>query len=221
MSTAVFQYTGDRDTAGCKHCGLEAFNWTVDMNPFTIHSEQSPHCSYVRSMKPSSLSVVLESSSSSTAINQNTLISDEQENHPQLRKIDLKSRLNNLFEPDSLQQCRRNTFCQWPHREALSSECMVQAGFFRYDTNDRIICPHCDLTCEKWTPYVDNPKEVHKALSPTCLYVTEKLRLAEPPPIINGNISLMATIASSPVHAPNNTNSPLISTFARPVAQNQ
>ncbi|CAF1072590.1 unnamed protein product [Rotaria sordida] len=98
---------------------------------------------------------------------------------------------------------------------------MVQAGFFRCDTNDRIICPYCDLTCEKWTPYVDNPKEVHKALSPTCLYVTEKLRLVEPPPIINGNISSMATIASSPVRAPNNTNSPLLSTFARPVAQNQ
>ncbi|CAF1228770.1 unnamed protein product [Rotaria sordida] len=106
MSAAGFQYTGDRDTARCKHCGLEAFNWTADMNPFTIHSEQSPHWSYVRSMKPSSLSVVLESSSSSTTTDQNTLISDEQENHPQPRKIDLKSRLTNLFEPDSLQQCR-------------------------------------------------------------------------------------------------------------------
>ncbi|CAF1059119.1 unnamed protein product, partial [Rotaria sordida] len=201
MSTAGFQYTGDRDTARCKYCGLEAFNWTADMNPFTIHSEQSPHCSYVRSMKPSSLSAVLEFSSSSTTTNQNTLISNEQENHPQPRKIDLKSRLNNLFEPDSLPQ--------------------FQAGFFRCDTNDRIICPYCDLTCEKWTPYVDNPKEVHKALSPIYLYVTEKLRLAEPPPMINGNISSMATIASSSVRAPNNTNSPLLSIFARPVAQNQ
>ncbi|CAF1105324.1 unnamed protein product [Rotaria sordida] len=77
MSTAGFQYTGDRDTARCKHCGLEAFNWTLYLNL----------------------------PSSSTTTDQNTLISDEQENHPQPRKIDLKSRLNNLFEPDSLQQC--------------------------------------------------------------------------------------------------------------------
>ncbi|CAF3734935.1 unnamed protein product [Rotaria sp. Silwood1] len=221
MSAAGFQYIGDRDTARCEHCGLEAFNWTADMNPFTIHSKESPHCPYVRSMKPSSLLSVLESSSSSTSTGQNTSTSDEQENHPTRRKIDLKSRINNLFEPDSLQQCRRHTFCQWSHRGALSSGCMAGAGFFSCDIGDRSTCLYCNLTCEQWTPNVDNPSEVHKTLSPTCLYVTEKLRLVEPPPIVNGNISSMAAIANSPVHAPNNINPFLLSTFTRPAAQNQ
>jgi hypothetical protein len=108
MSAAGFKYTGDRDTTRCANCGLEVFNWRADINPFTIHSEESPHCSYVRSMKPSSLLAVLQSSSSSTTTDQNTSISDEQENHAQRRKIDLKSR----FEPDSLEQCRKHTFCQ-------------------------------------------------------------------------------------------------------------
>ncbi|CAF1614968.1 unnamed protein product [Rotaria sp. Silwood1] len=221
MSAAGFQYIGDRDTARCEHCGLEAFNWTADMNPFTIHSKESPHCPYVRSMKPSSLLSVLGSSSSSTSTGQNTSTSDEQENHPTRRKIDLKSRINNLFEPDSLQQCRRHTFCQWPHRGALSSGCMADAGFFSCDSGDRSTCLYCNLTCEQWTPNVDDPSEVHKTLSPTCLYVTEKLRLAEPPPIVNGNISSMAAIANSPIHAPNNINPFLLSTFTRPAAQNQ
>ncbi|CAF1039286.1 unnamed protein product [Rotaria sordida] len=221
MSAAGFQYIDDRDTARCEHCGLEVFNWAADMNPFTIHSEESPDCSYVRSMKPSSLLAISESSSSSTTTGQNISISNEQENHPKRRKIDLKSRLNNSFEPDSLQQCRRHSFCQWPYFGALSSEYMVQAGFFGCDGNDRSICPYCNLICEQWTPYVDNPSKVHKTLSPTCLYVTEKLPLAEPPPIINGNISSIAPIGSSPIHAPNNVNSLLLSTLARPVTQNQ
>jgi E3 ubiquitin-protein ligase XIAP len=212
MSVAGFIYTGDRDTVRCANCGLEVFNWTGDINPFTIHSEESPHCSYVRSMKPSSLLAVLESSSSSTTT--------DQKNHPQRRKIDLKSRFNNSFEPDSLEQCRKHTFCQWPHRGALSSECMVRAGFFSCNIDDRSTCLHCNLTCERWTPNVDNPSTVHQTLSPTCLYVKEKLYLAQPPSIINGNISSMAAIPSTSIHAPNNTNSIVTSTFTRPVAQN-
>ncbi|CAF3093473.1 unnamed protein product [Rotaria sp. Silwood2] len=221
MLAAGFQYTGDSDTARCEHCGLEAFNWTAEMNPFSIHSVESPHCSYVRSMKSSSLLVVRESFLSSTIVGQNTSISDEQENSFKRRKIDLKSRLNNLFEPDSLQQYRRHSFDDWPHHGILSSGYMIQAGFISCATGDQSVCPYCDLICEQWTPYVDNPSEVHKTLSPACLYVIEKLRLAEPPPIINGSTSSVTASVSNPIHASNNTHSPLLSTFARPVVQNQ
>jgi hypothetical protein len=81
------------------------------------------------------------------------------------------------------------------------------------------MCLYCDLTCEKWLPGVDNPSEVHKTLSPTCLYVREKLQLAEPPTVLNGNGSSMTTTASSHIRAADNTNSLPLSTAARPVAQ--
>jgi hypothetical protein len=97
---------------------------------------------------------------------------------------------------------------------------MVRAGFFSCNIDDRSTCLHCNLTCEHWTPYVDNPTGVHQTLSPKCSYVKEKLYLAQPPSIINGNISSMAAIPSTSIHAPNNTNSILVSTFARPVEQN-
>lgn len=213
MSAAGFQYTGDGDTAHCRDCGLRVFNWTADKNPFTIHSEESPTCSYVRFIKESPLGT-LPSSSFSIATNQNmSTSSDEQENQCKSRKVDLKSRLNNLFEPDSLKLCRRRTFCEWPHSEALSSERMTQAGFVCCDVDDRTMCIYCDLTCEKWLPYVDNPSEVHKALSPACLYVKEKLCVTERSPIVNDNISWN--------NESNNISFLSRTTFAHPVPQNQ
>ena len=56
LKTAGFQYTGNGDTTHCKDCGLEVSNWTKDMTPFTIHSEQKPDCPFVRATLQSSLS---------------------------------------------------------------------------------------------------------------------------------------------------------------------
>ncbi|CAF5098745.1 unnamed protein product, partial [Rotaria sp. Silwood1] len=52
MSTVGFEYTGNGDTARCKDCGLEVSNWTLDMNPFTIHSKSQPNCPFIRSIIP-------------------------------------------------------------------------------------------------------------------------------------------------------------------------
>ncbi|CAF5021172.1 unnamed protein product, partial [Rotaria socialis] len=54
MSACGFQYTGDGDTVRCNNCGLEVSSWTSDMNPFTIHSQHRPDCSFVRSIRTSS-----------------------------------------------------------------------------------------------------------------------------------------------------------------------
>ena len=107
MSAAGFQYTGDGDTARCNDCGLEVSNWTLDMNPFTIHSKQKPDCPFIRSTISSSLSNIPSSSSSSTTAIRNTSISNEQENPSKRQKIETinsESSSNTLFETDLLQQ---------------------------------------------------------------------------------------------------------------------
>jgi hypothetical protein len=221
LSAAGFFYTGDGDTARCNDCGLEVSNWTLDMNPFTIHSTKNPHCSFVRSIIPASSSNVSSLTSSPTATGRKRAISNEEQNSPKRRKNNLESQSNNLFEPDSFQRGRRNTFYQWPYRGTVSYERMIQAGFLSCNADDRSMCVHCDLTCEKWISGVDNPSEVHKTLSPECLYVKEKLQLGEPPPTIINNNSPMGGTTSNHGRAANSTNSLPFSAAARPLVQNQ
>jgi hypothetical protein len=178
MSATGLKYTGDRDTARCDDCGLEVSNWTADMNPFTIHSERKPGCPFVCSIKASSLPNVPSSSSVSTAAVQSTSISNKQQ--PSLERIKLliidpDYLSNNLFEVDLLQQIRIRTFSHWPHRTEPSTSQMIEAGFFNCNVGDRVICLYCNLICQQWTPHTDDPCEVHKTLSPNCIYVKAKL----------------------------------------------
>jgi baculoviral IAP repeat-containing protein 1 len=52
---------------------------------------------------------------------------------------------------------------------------MIEAGFFKCNVGDRVICLYCNLICQQWTPRTDDPCEVHKTLSPNCIYVKWKL----------------------------------------------
>ncbi|CAF0849103.1 unnamed protein product [Rotaria sp. Silwood1] len=178
MSAAGFKYIGNGDTARCTKCELEVSNWTLDMEPFTIHSARQPKCSFVCSVIPASLSNNTAFSSSRTVAIQKISISNEQENPSKRQKIettDSKSVSNTLFEVDSLQQVRRRTFSHWLHHASPSSAQMIEAGFFSCNVDDRVICIYCNLICQQWTPYTDDPCEVHKTLSPNCIYVKAKL----------------------------------------------
>ncbi|CAF4342390.1 unnamed protein product, partial [Rotaria sordida] len=103
---------------------------------------------------------------------------NEQENPSKRRKIetiDSGSVSNTLLETSLLQQVRRRTFSHWPHRTIPSSTQMMEAGFFNCNVDDRVICMYCNLICQQWTPNTDDPCEVHKTLSPNCIYVKAKL----------------------------------------------
>jgi hypothetical protein len=150
MAASGFKYTGDRDTAVCKECGLKASDWKIDKKPFAVHSEQNPNCPFVRGVKFSA-----QPRKSTTTGSQSTSIAS--------------------FESDILQQVRRRTFSHWPHRISPSSAEMIEAGFFTCNVGDRVICIYCNLICQQWTPHTDDPCEVHKTLSPSCPYVTKKL----------------------------------------------
>jgi hypothetical protein len=76
LSSAGFEYTGEGDAARCKACGLEISNWTMEMNPYKMHLEQKPDCSFIQSTTTSSLSNELASSSLATTI-RNTSASNE------------------------------------------------------------------------------------------------------------------------------------------------
>ncbi|CAF3720685.1 unnamed protein product [Rotaria sp. Silwood1] len=203
MAAAGFKYIGDGDTARCKDCGLEVSNWTLDMNPFTIHSKCQPDCSFVRSTVPTLSSDVLASSMSSTTGTRNASVSTAEENTSKRQTIEtlgFRSVSNTLCESDSLQQVRRRTFSHWPHHTVPSSAQMIEAGFFNCNVGDRVICIYCNLICQQWTPHIDDPCELHKILSPNCIYVKTRLMRPIPLPIIIVNESSLTTttgIASS------------------------
>jgi hypothetical protein len=207
MSAAGFEYTGDRDAARCRDCGLEVSNWTLDMKPFTIHLERKPDCPFIRSVITSSLLKQPSSSSLSTTVVRNTSTSNEQENPSKRLKIetiDAESSSNTLFETDLLQQVRRRTFSHWPHRTIPSTSQMIEAGFFNCNVGDRVICIYCNLICQQWTPHTDDPCEVHKTISPNCIYVKAKLIRPSASSIMIVNESSTTTVLNN--HSPTSAN---------------
>jgi hypothetical protein len=200
LSAAGFQYTGDGDTVRCEYCGLKVSNWTSDMNPFTIHSQRSPDCPFVLSMRSSSLARIPDSSSSPSTAVRNTLLSYWRQNPSNRQDADAaasETSSNSSFESAKLQQVRRRTFSHWSHRTIPSSAQMIEAGFFNCNVGDRVICIYCNLICQQWRPHADNPCEVHKILSPNCIYVKSKLIRPAASSIIIVNENSMGTTSSS------------------------
>ncbi|CAF1233312.1 unnamed protein product [Rotaria sordida] len=162
INAAGFTYTDIDDTAHCLTCGLEVSAWTTQMNPFTIHVQQSPNCSFVQSIV-SKNRMNFSSSNGSIIENQTFELS-------QHKKIDQK--INHcLVEVEIMKEVRCRTFSHWPHQKVLSRTQMISAGFFYCNVGDRVICLYCNLICQQWTPYTDDPEEVHQTFSPLCPYV--------------------------------------------------
>jgi hypothetical protein len=74
---------------------------------------------------------------------------------------------------------------------------MVEAGFFNCNVGDRVICIYCNLICQQWTPHTDDPCEVHKTLSPNCIYVKAKLIRREPGSILIVNETGVGAVSGS------------------------
>jgi baculoviral IAP repeat-containing protein 2/3 len=222
MNAVGLKYTGKDDTTRCEDCGLEISNWTLDMDPFEIHSTRSPNCPSVRSiksLKPSELSSsssttfktpvlppappsssAMSCSSSSSAVVRSASISSEQENPSKRQKTEANQNStdqSNIFEVDSIQQIRKRTFSHWPHRTTPSQAQMIEAGFFNCNVGDRVICIYCNLICQQWTPHTDDPCEVHKTLSPNCPYVKAKLLRSEPGSILIVNESTVGAASNN------------------------
>ncbi|CAF0933130.1 unnamed protein product [Adineta steineri] len=177
LNAAGFQYTGNGDTAQCKDCGLEVSNWTVTMQPITIHSKQRPECPFILSLKQSIISNKASTSLTATAI-RSIPIKTELENPSKRQKVEpinSEASSNTFVETNLLKQVRQRTFSHGPHRTTPSTAQMTESGFFNCNVGDRVICIYCNLICQQWTPHTDDPSEVHKTLSPNCIYVAANL----------------------------------------------
>ncbi|CAF3394703.1 unnamed protein product [Rotaria socialis] len=180
MKSCGFQYTGEGDTARCTQCGLKLSEWTLERDPFHIHAERNPHCSFVQ----------LQQSKYKP-------IQNAEENPAKRRKlefnIDSFTRLNKSFEINSLKKARRHTFSDCLDETLLLAEQMIRAGFFKCSVGDRVICLYCNLICQKWKVDIDDPVEVHKILSPKCPYVLYVLAEEEHSPTLVANESSTAS----------------------------
>ncbi|CAF3452021.1 unnamed protein product [Rotaria sp. Silwood1] len=218
MIGSGFKYIGQGDTARCDDCGLEVSNWTSDMQPYIVHSTKSPDCSFIRSLK-SSNSLIRSSCSSSfsspaytcsspsTATVKSASISNEPEYPSKRQKIETTHAnfySNSLFESEKLQQIRKRTFSHWPHRTMPSQAQMIEAGFFNCNVGDRVICIYCNLICQQWTPHTDDACEVHKTLSPNCIYVKAKLIRPEARSILIVNETAVGAASGSHSSTSNN-----------------
>jgi hypothetical protein len=174
MNSAGFTYTNIRDTVRCHTCGIEVSDWTQDMKPFTIHVQRNPTCPFVLSMLPSQ-KLIISTTNNFPLIA--TASNDEEQPSKRLKidTLDVNKSLNTFAEVDTLKQVRKRTFSHWPHRSSPSTSQMIDAGFFKCNVGDRVICIYCHLICQQWTPNIDDPCEIHKALSPKCPYVVSML----------------------------------------------
>ncbi|CAF2615572.1 unnamed protein product [Rotaria sp. Silwood2] len=194
MNAAGFQYINIRDTVRCNTCQLEVSDWTLDMEPFSIHSEHSPNCSFVRSVKSSvSGSQLLSSPAMATVLPIPTTNADEQERSAKRQKLEISNdeiQLPAFYEVETLKKIRQRTFSTWPHQQLSFKAQVIEAGFFNCNVGDRVICIYCNLICQQWVPNTDDPCLVHKTLSPKCPYMFNILvhRARTPIVIVNENI---------------------------------
>jgi hypothetical protein len=150
MKTAGFNYTGQDDTARCEACGLEVTGWIREMDPFLIHLERNPKCSFIRSVQ-----------------SKGNLLLNYEENPAKRQKTESStvehSQQNKFIELNIVKEVRRRTFSHWPHQTTPSTEQMITAGFFHCNVGDRTICLYCNLICQQW--------KADETLSPKCPYV--------------------------------------------------
>ena len=213
LEAVGFRYTGDSDVARCEECGLEESNWALDVKPWTIHSTRSPHCPFVCRLRDEAFSGAFSSLPRPTTTEQHRSLPQK----PAI--INLQSPLNTSVEADSFQEAQRRTFLDWPHRSAIPIEDMCKAGLFACNIGDRVICIYCNSVFHKWTPYIDDPFETHKVLSPQCPYVKERLSSGQQSGIIN-NIQNSTNTTSNDRLRRNSTHSIQFSNLLRPPERN-
>ena len=157
IRAAGFENIGTDHAARCLSCGLLVYEWPPNIEPFTLHAQRSPACSFVLSLRPTLINSPLTTATTA----------DDQPSR--------QTKLDPLVEVHTLKVARQRTFSHWPHRSQHSAASMIEAGFFCCNVDDRVICLYCNLICQGWRDSKDGASTVHTALSPGCLYVTSML----------------------------------------------
>ena len=183
LRTAGFFYTKDGDTTRCESCGLEVSGWIREMEPFEVHRNRSPNCSFVHSV-----------------LSKHQLSEDQVESAVKRQKTELNSTPYDgqvrITETNILRTIRQRTFANWGDKTIPSKAQMIRAGFLHCNVGDRVMCIYCNLICQQWQGEIDDPVEVHKILSPRCGYVRSILVMEG-----SSSVVILNELASS---SPNN-----------------
>ena len=168
VEAAGFRRISNTNRVCCSSCKLEISNWTSEKTPFAIHSYKSPTCSFVRSTLPSDKIIDNATTSLLTTMSLLRSASTDDTLFHALAPL--------LTEVDTLKHIRKRTFSHWPSSSSSSSypsaSKMIQAGFFYCNIGDRVMCIYCNIICHGWScTDDDDPCEVHRKLSPKCVYV--------------------------------------------------
>ncbi|CAF1642756.1 unnamed protein product [Adineta ricciae] len=177
MRSAGFEYTGMGDAAKCNACGLEVSTWTLERDPFQVHSECKPNCTFVESILAKNATKLNDAQSSSKRCkSSDTTEKSDQQIIP--------------FELESLKKARQRTFSHYPSSAISLKDQLIRAGFFGCNVHDRVICIYCNLICQQWDKNIDNPAKVHSSLSSQCPYVLNVLNkeAASSTCILNGTL---------------------------------
>jgi len=174
MKAAGFEYTGQSDTACCKHCALELSDWTLEIKPFARHVQERPSCPFVLSLMPKGTTIPPQPTTMSSP-NQTLFSCTAKQNND-----DRASSLHGLNEAETLKQGRKRSYAHWSKETKPSPHQLIQAGFFSCNVGDRVMCCYCNLICQQWTPDTDDPFEIHQKLSPKCPFVVALQKSSQP-----------------------------------------
>ncbi|CAF1484333.1 unnamed protein product, partial [Didymodactylos carnosus] len=159
----------NNDLIRCLQCQIEISGLTKEMDLFKEHKIRSPACPYVKKMtfnnEPIEITTgkpqKLQKTETMTCVGDAT----SKQNINKQKNVNLP-----LYEVESLREGRKRSFSHWVHKNPSQSQ-MIEAGFFNCNVGDRVICLYCNIICQQWIPYKDDPIEIHKSLSPNCPYV--------------------------------------------------
>ncbi|CAF0754876.1 unnamed protein product [Adineta ricciae] len=178
MRSAGFEYTGMGDVAKCNACGLEVSTWTREKDPFQVHAECKPNCTFVESVLAKTAAKLNDAKHLGKyhELSDTTEKSDEQ---------------IIPFELESLKQARQRTFSHYPSSAISLKDQLIRSGFFGCNVHDRVICIYCNLICQQWDKDIDDPAKVHSSLSSQCPYVLNVLNkeAAASTCILNGTLT--------------------------------
>lgn len=76
-----------------------------------------------------------------------------------------------ITEYKNLIECRQRTFSHWKEKYSKFIDLLVDAGFFGCNVGDRVICIYCDTVYQQWDLETDDPREIHRLVSPRCPYL--------------------------------------------------
>ena len=211
LKVAGFNNTENKAIVVCKDCKLQISNEVTDKTLFQVHLKQKPNCPFVQAFLQHT-SPRLDFGQSNSLIPALDIYSLEKTQKDQTTNSKVSDKI--LFETNSLQRIRNRTFSHWPQLNVPSAAQMIEAGFFYCNIRDRVICIYCNIICQQWNSKTDDPYEVHKNVSPNCIYTKAKLfyprsllvfsnngadQSSKGQPFFTNNIGLVSSLYYTPI----------------------